>query len=175
MLFFKFQLKIGFLKPNSIAKVVVGYVTEVNNDPDTNSIRFFMPTTVAPRYVPGSETDQRSTDLAGMSHSADPPAPLSIKVVAAIQGGIKAVRSLSHHKIRVESRGPIPERIGWTKAVVTLVDHVTEMDRDFVLLVHRRKPWCNPGFTQRLFVKIKYLRRYLAGLGCIPKKNNNFV
>lgn len=140
MLFFKFQLKIGFLKPNSIAKVVVGYVTEVNNDPDTNSIRFFMPTTVAPRYVPGSETDQRSTDLAGMSHSADPPAPLSIKVVAAIQGGIKAVRSLSHHKIRVESRGPIPERIGWTKAVVTLVDHVTEMDRDFVLLVHRRKP-----------------------------------
>ncbi|OXA49596.1 von Willebrand factor A domain-containing protein 5A [Folsomia candida] len=130
-----FKLKIGFLKPNSIAKVVVGYVTEVNNDPDTNSIRFFMPTTVAPRYVPGSETDQRSTDLAGMSHSADPPAPLSIKVVAAIQGGIKAVRSLSHHKIRVESRGPIPERIGWTKAVVTLVDH--EGKTEFVILLDR--------------------------------------
>ncbi|XP_021948454.1 von Willebrand factor A domain-containing protein 5A [Folsomia candida] len=130
-----FHLKIGFLKPGALAKVVIGYVTEVKNDADSHAIRFVIPTTVAPRYVPPSDHDQKSDDLANMTFSSTSPAPLNIKVVACIQGEIKSADSLSSHKILVKSKGTIPEQPGWNKAVVTLVGNVTEMDRDFVLLV----------------------------------------
>ncbi len=114
---------------------MIGYVTEVKNDPDSHAIRFFIPTTVAPRYVPSTDNDPKSSKLANMTFSNSAPAPMNIKTIVAIQGGIKSIESLSGHKIVVESKGQIPEKPTWTRAVVSLDGNVTQMDRDFVLLI----------------------------------------
>ena len=61
-----FKVRIGFLKPGAQVKIVIGYVTEVKNEPGSNALRFFLPTTVAPRYIPPTETDEKALDLKNM-------------------------------------------------------------------------------------------------------------
>jgi hypothetical protein len=50
-------------------KVVIGYVTEVKNEKGSKAQRFFIPTTVAPRYVPAKGTDKKSKELKNMKFS----------------------------------------------------------------------------------------------------------
>ncbi|CAG7721881.1 unnamed protein product [Allacma fusca] len=129
-----FKVKIGFLKPGSQAKIVLGYVSEVKNEKDSSAIRFFIPTTVAPRYVPKRLDDEKSEDLKKMQFSESSPAPITIKVNVSIQGEIKTIESPTH-KITVSSQGPIPTKENWTKAAIELSGKTTDMDRDFVLLI----------------------------------------
>ena len=63
------QVRIGYLKPGNQAKIIIGYVTEVKNERDSNAIRFYVPTTVAPRYVPKNTTDEKAQDLKNMQFS----------------------------------------------------------------------------------------------------------
>jgi len=51
-----FTLSVGNLKPDSIAKINIEYVTML--DGDKNSVRFFLPTTISPRYVPGNLSEK---------------------------------------------------------------------------------------------------------------------
>jgi len=62
-------VRIGFLKPGAQVKVVIGYVTEVKNEKGSNALRFFIPTTVAPRYISPTETDPKALDLKNMKFS----------------------------------------------------------------------------------------------------------
>ncbi len=127
-----FKLKVGFLKPGSQVKVVIGYVTEVKNEPGTNAIRFYIPTTIAPRYVPPTETDKGAMDIKAMKFSGESPAPLSIKVAVSLQGKIRSIECPTH-QVKVDMKGPIKENPNWTKAFVELAGESTDMDRDFVL------------------------------------------
>lgn len=127
-----FKVRVGFLKPGAQAKVIIGYVTEVKNEPGSNAIRFYIPTTIAPRYVSPSETDDKAQDIKTMKFSPTTPAPLTLKVAISLQGKIKSIECPTH-KVKVEKTGPIPEKPTWEKATVELSTETSDMDRDFVL------------------------------------------
>ncbi|CAL8143672.1 unnamed protein product [Orchesella dallaii] len=127
-----FKVRVGYLKPGSQVKVIIGYVTEVKNEPGTNAIRFYIPTTVAPRYVSPSEKDEKAEDIRKMTYSDTSPAPLTLKVAVSLQDDIKSIESPTH-SIKVEKQGPVPGKQSWQKALVELSGTTTDMDRDFVL------------------------------------------
>lgn len=122
----------GFLKPGVQVKIIIEYVTEVKNEPGTSTIRFYVPTTIAPRYVSPAETHDQANDIKNMEFSTTSPAPLSLKVTVSMLGGIKSIQSPTH-KVNVQKSTPIPENDGWHKAIVELSGETTDMDRDFVL------------------------------------------
>lgn len=113
-------------------KVIIGYVTEVKNEPGTNTIRFYIPTTIAPRYISSSETDDNAKNIKEMTFSLSSPALLSVKVAVSLQGGIKSIDSPTHN-VTVTNSGTIPQNEVWHEAMVELSAPTTEMDRDFVL------------------------------------------
>ncbi|CAL8104254.1 unnamed protein product [Orchesella dallaii] len=127
-----FKIRVGFLKPGSQVKVIIGYVTQVKNEPGTNAIRFYIPTTVAPRYVSPSEKDDKAKEIGNMRFSDSSPARLTLKVVVSLQDKIKSIESPTH-SIQVEKQGQIPGKQGWEKALVKLSGTTIDMDRDFVL------------------------------------------
>lgn len=121
----------GFLKPGAHVKIIID-ITEVKNEPGTNNIRFYVPTTIAPRYVPA--TDDQAIDIENMKFMCSSPAPLSLKVLVSIQGAIKSIDSPTH-KVTVKKSKPISENDIWHKAIVQLSAQTTDMDRDFVLTI----------------------------------------
>lgn len=122
----------GYLKPGSQAKIIIEYVTEVKNEPGTNTIRFYVPTTIAPRYVSPSEIDDQANDIKNMDFATSSPAPLSLKITVSMQGGIKSIESPTH-KVNIEKSKPKSENDCWHRAIVELSGDTTDMDRDFVL------------------------------------------
>ena len=116
--------------------MTIGYVTEVKNENESKSMRFFIPTTVAPRYVsPSEKSDPKAQELAHMTFSYKSPAPLSIKVAACFQGQLQSIESPTH-KIKVDGPKKMAEKQGnWFKGDITLDAHTTDMDRDFVLII----------------------------------------
>ncbi|XP_037045008.1 von Willebrand factor A domain-containing protein 5A-like [Bradysia coprophila] len=127
-----FKLRIGFLKPEAEVKIIIEYITEVKNEPGSDNIRFYVPTTIAPRYVSAKETDDGAIAIRNMKFSLTSPAPLSISVTISMQGGIKSIESPTHN-VRVEKLKRISEDDVWHKTVVELSGKTTDMDRDFVL------------------------------------------
>lgn len=117
-------------------KIIIGYVTEVKNEGGANSgtIRFYIPTTIAPRYVSPSEADSAAKDIRHMDFSLSSPAPLSLTVTVFLQGGIKSIESPTHN-VKINNSGTMPENELWHKAMVELSAQTTDMDRDFVLLI----------------------------------------
>lgn len=117
---------------------------------------------MAPRYIPANANNDKSAKALGqMSFSTKAAAPLNIKVMASIQGRIQAVKSLSGHDILVHNQGVIPVQAAgnWNKVVVTLDGNVTEMDRDFVLLVTPAEAVMTPRVYYEVIDK-----GYLGGL-----------
>lgn len=124
----------GFLKPGAHVKVIIEYITEVKNEPGTNNIRFYIPTTIAPRYVSPTETDSQATEIKNMSFSISSPAPLSIKATVSLHGGIKAIKSPTH-EVSVQKIESTSDDDNYHTAVVELSGKTTDMDRDFVLTI----------------------------------------
>lgn len=156
----------GFLKPGTQVKVTIGYVSEVKNEPGSKAIRFYIPTTIAPRYVSPSETDQTAEDIRKMEFSPSSPAPLSIKVAVSLQGGIKSIDSPTH-KVKVDKGRTIPENELWHKATVELAGETTDMDRDFVLNivpeeVHKARLYSEVKTNKHIFVSLRI--RTFSGL-----------
>lgn len=61
-------MSIGYLKPGNEAKIVLRYVTEVKNERGTPTIRFVIPTTIAPRYTPAG-SNEKSREVDNIVHS----------------------------------------------------------------------------------------------------------
>jgi hypothetical protein len=59
---------VGNLAPEAIAIVRVVYVTELKVE--GGGIRFYLPTTVAPRYIPVKDKSSGAVDLASINYSA---------------------------------------------------------------------------------------------------------
>lgn len=126
-----FKLRVGCLKPGAHVKIIIEYITEVKNEPGTSNIRFYVPTTIAPRYVSNTETDVQAIDIKNMEFSSSSPAPLSMQVRVSMQGGIKSIESPTHAVTIKKSK---PNEI-WHEALVELSGQTTDMDRDFVLTI----------------------------------------
>ncbi|XP_037037777.1 von Willebrand factor A domain-containing protein 5A-like isoform X2 [Bradysia coprophila] len=134
-----FKLRVGSLRPGARVKVTIEYVTEVKNEPGTNNIRFYIPTTIAPRYISANETDPQAMDIRNMKFSSSSPAPLSMRVEVSVQGGIKSVVSPTHTVTVEKSEATTFENDDWQKATVELSGQTTDMDRDFVIIIEPRE------------------------------------
>jgi hypothetical protein len=64
-----FKVRVGFMKPGARVKIVIGYVAEVKNEKGSNALRFFIPTTIAPRYASPTDKDKKTEELKKMVFS----------------------------------------------------------------------------------------------------------
>ncbi|CAL8104173.1 unnamed protein product [Orchesella dallaii] len=129
-----FKVKVGYLKPGAQAKVIIGYVTEVKNEIGTNASRFYIPTTVAPRYVSPTETKKKDEEVAKMKFMDIPSAPLTLTVSVFSQEDLRSIESPSH-VINIQKQGIFPEKKTWRRTLVELKGKTTDMDRDFVMIL----------------------------------------
>ena len=62
-----FKAKVGNLPAGSGAKIRLTYITELKVE--SGEIRFYLPTTIAPRYVPASDDSLAAQDLASIPYT----------------------------------------------------------------------------------------------------------
>ena len=58
----------GNLAAGSGAKIRITYVTELKVE--GGEIRFYLPTTIAPRYIPATDTSSVAADLASIKYTS---------------------------------------------------------------------------------------------------------
>ena len=59
----------GNLAPGSGAKIRITYVTELKVE-GGGEIRFYLPTTIAPRYIPATDTSSVAADFASIKYTS---------------------------------------------------------------------------------------------------------
>ena len=98
-----FQIKVGHLKPNEEAKITITYVSEL--PVEDGKIKLTIPTTIAPRYVPSSDSSEAAKQIASIPYSEKTPAPFSFNLIGLAQSKIKSIKSPSHEfKFKIECK-----------------------------------------------------------------------
>ena len=124
-----FEISVGQLRPGSKASVVIKYISELPVEGE--AARLTVPTTIAPRYTPPTEDTFAAKALAGIKYTHDSPAPMVISTEVWSKSAVKSLNSLSHSITKENSR-----REGGMHAIKsTLSGNVSDMDRDFVLMI----------------------------------------
>jgi len=122
-----FTLSVGNLKPRQEAVVEIEYVTLL--DMVDNAVRFHLPTTISPRYVPHGMPDVAGIpeeDRIHPEYAPDVPYGLTMSLKVHAGDVIEAVESPSH---------PIKVEMGKRPLAVSFAADSVRMDRDFVLSV----------------------------------------
>jgi len=137
-----FTLSVGNLNPGSEVLVEIEYVTLLDGDGAT--VRFFLPTTISPRYIPDGTQDDSGIPVDGKLHplyAMDVPYGLSVSLN--IHGGhqLKSVESPSHH-IKIENMKADPVRVSFSSGEV-------RMDRDFVLSIAYEEAFKSRAYHHR--------------------------
>jgi uncharacterized protein YegL len=127
-----FTVNVGNLPARKEAKITVTYLTELTLEGD--DLRFTLPTTIAPRYVPAVDAftnDHRSTDATlNPPSQATVPYKFGLNVDLQMPSRIVKVASPSH---------PISVELNGLKGNVKL-SGAKPMDTDFVLTVNLQAP-----------------------------------
>ncbi|CAG0896248.1 unnamed protein product, partial [Darwinula stevensoni] len=127
-----FQAKIGNLPAGSVATITLTYVTEAAAE--GNALRFFLPTTIAPRYIPQGDTSEAAKVICGIDYSIFSPYPLEIQVHIETDQKVLSINSPTH-KINIPSKNEVFLGGKYFKTEAKLQGASTDMDRDFVLLL----------------------------------------
>lgn len=124
-----FTASVGNLKPGEPVEVEVSYVAQLQREGE--AVRFFLPTTISPRYSPAAppEVGQPDHERINPPRWREVPYGLTLEVQIEMSSNLKAVESPSH-KVRTELDGP--------KARVTLSAAEAALDRDFILLFEEK-------------------------------------
>jgi Ca-activated chloride channel homolog len=136
-----FTLSVGALPPRGSAIIEIEYVTLL--DATDTEVRFFLPTTISPRYVPADTPDAGGIPVDAI---VNPPlgldVPYGLKIGLVIQGRehIAGIESPSH---------TIATRFEDDHVTVELSAQETKMDRDFVLAIRYRDAFRNRAYISR--------------------------
>jgi len=130
-----FTLSLGNLNPKASAIVEIDYVTTL--DTHGQSVRFCLPTTISPRYVPDGmdRADIPVEDIVNPVYAESVPYGLRIDLDIHRAEGIAAISSPSH-RIRVSE----------AMAKVEFAAETVAMDRDLVLDVEYKDRFRNRAF-----------------------------
>ncbi len=126
-----FTLSVGNLEPGTAAEIELHYVCLLETHGD--EVRFFLPTTISPRYIPDHVSDDDGIpvdDKVNPPFAENVPYGLKLGVTVDDPGSIAAVESPSH---------PVTTTFDDAAVHITLSAETEEMDRDFVLSIRRRK------------------------------------
>ena len=141
-----FKASIGNVPPGKDVRVRIRYVTELRAD--GGSVRFVVPATVSPRYIPADDHSARRYDGAGI---LTPPlawhVPYGLDINVRLRlgwgtsegGGNVRTPSVTDRASLESPSHPI--RVTWQDdlATVSLAHAETALDRDFVLAVDARE------------------------------------
>ncbi|MCX8028193.1 MAG: VIT domain-containing protein [Thermodesulfovibrionales bacterium] len=133
-----FTLSVGNLLPDATAVIEIEYVTIL--DVFGSEVRFYLPTTISPRYVPnGLHTDGIPEDeIVNPEFALD--VPYGIKIIANIndKDNIMSIESPSHHISTDISSYPVK---------VSFTSDTVKMDRDFILNIKYEDGFENRGYV----------------------------
>lgn len=125
-----FTLSVGNLLPGGRAEITITYIETLETV--GSEMRFRLPTTISPRYVPagmGDEDGMPPGERVHPSYAGEVPYGLSLCVRVHGRDDLAAVECPTH-SVRVSlDQDPVQ---------VELTSHQTSMDRDFVLVVRRK-------------------------------------
>jgi len=134
-----FTLSVGNIKPGSTVVIEIDYVALL--DTDGPGVRFYLPTTISPRYTPAHQKDQDGIPVADI---VNPPVALSVpyglKLTVDVHGagGISSIGSPSHAVSTEFCDG---------KAVVSFASETAAMDRDFILNISYKQGFSTRGLV----------------------------
>lgn len=143
-----FTLSVGNLPPGKTAAIEIEYVTLLEtNDRET---RFFLPTTISPRYVPADMPDRHgipSDELINPPFQLQVPYGLSISITVHGADQVESLQSPSH---TVNIAFPQEGTSSYAHdIIVTFADEKAAMDRDYILTVIYRQTFANRAFWCR--------------------------
>jgi len=128
-----FTASIGNLLPKQSVLVKIKYVMELDSEGD--GIRFFLPTTISPRYLPTKTLSE--SDPALIDHISPPtvagelPYGLKLKIHVRQADKFQSFQSPSH---------PICIETIHNEAVISLGTETTQLNQDFVLVLRKKDP-----------------------------------
>jgi len=137
-----FTLSVGNLNPGSEALVEIVYITLL--DMEGPRARFFLPTTISPRYLPEDMKEDDGIPAESKLHppyAADVPYGLSISLRIHKGNLLEGVESPSH-QVRIENMNSDPVH-------VILSSESARMDRDFILYMNYRDGFVNRAYRYR--------------------------
>ena len=137
-----FTLSVGNLNPGSEAVIHIEYVTLIDGDGDT--LRFLLPTTITPRYIPDRHQDDSDIPLNDRIHppyARNVPYGMDLHLTLTGADTFSAIESPSH-PIRIEH---LPEE----RVAVSFAQESVLMDRDFILTLTLRDPGVSQAFVCR--------------------------
>jgi len=134
-----FTASIGNIKPGEVATVVIRYATQLEIDSATGTIKFILPTTIAPRYGNPSTKD----DVNPATYVTRAPYSFSVRLNATMASVIANVTS-PHHQKWLEAS------VHGNEATVTLKGSEEEIvgDRDIVVRFAVVDPWTMRGLVE---------------------------
>ncbi|OHD67153.1 MAG: hypothetical protein A2177_11080, partial [Spirochaetes bacterium RBG_13_68_11] len=131
-----FTLSVGSLPAGAEAVVEIEYVALL--DQRGKDIRFSLPTTISPRYLPADTPDDGGIPARERIHpeyAASVPYGLSVEIAVRDPSGVESVESPSHPiSVSMENGGTT----GDAATVVHFASETATMDRDFVLTIVQR-------------------------------------
>ena len=92
------QAKIGNLAPGSGATIRLTYVTELKVE--GGEVRFYLPTTIAPRYIPATDNSTAAADLASINYTSS----VALLNLCQFRAESKCIKILQ--EIRLQNRVP---------------------------------------------------------------------
>ena len=125
-----FTLSVGSLPAGAEAVVEIEYVTLLEQR--GREIRFALPTTISPRYLPADAPDEGGIPARERIHpeyAASVPYGLSVEIAVRDSSRVESVESASHH---------VKVAMGADALVVNFASETAAMDRDFILTITRR-------------------------------------
>lgn len=136
-----FTLSVENLNQGATATIEIEYVTLLATA--GSEVRFFLPTTISPRYIPNGTPDNNGIpvdDQINPVYDSDVPYGLSLVLTVHGKDGIASIDSPSH---RVSTDlGSDPVRIEFSSESV-------KMDRDFILNIKNKKGFENRGYIYK--------------------------
>jgi Ca-activated chloride channel family protein len=134
-----FTLSVGNVKPQSTVVIEISYV--ILMDTHGAEVRFYLPTTISPRYTPENQPDQNGIPVTDI---VNPPIALSVPY------GLK-INVTIHDMKRVSSIGSASHSINTEftddTAAICFTSDTAAMDRDFILTIVYRQEFVNRGFV----------------------------
>lgn len=133
-----FTLSVGNIKPDSSVIIEITYITLL--DSHDSEARFYLPTTISPRYTPTSQKDDNGipvNDIVNPPFELQVPYGLTININVHDRKAISSIESPSHN-INIKFNGDV--------ATITFSSDKVVMDRDFVLTISYEKAFTNRAF-----------------------------
>lgn len=134
-----FTLSVGNIEPGGSVIIEITYVTLL--DSYQSEVRFFLPTTISPRYTPASQEDENGIPVSALVNppfAFKVPYGLTINVNIAGKKAIASIESPSH---------AINTSFKNDEAHVTFSADKVSMDRDFILTITYEKNFTNRAYT----------------------------